>query len=82
MYFLVYRLDQWRAEGGVQGCQRKLKWHFWFRFVLSMVLRTHEGNEAQVCFFIIQVTQIILGEKFIYGHLTNYALNKTFFSGI
>eukprot|EP00088_Acartia_fossae_P046262 TRINITY_DN4995_c0_g1_i10.p1 TRINITY_DN4995_c0_g1~~TRINITY_DN4995_c0_g1_i10.p1 ORF type:complete len:863 (-),score=187.80 TRINITY_DN4995_c0_g1_i10:454-2823(-) len=25
------------------------------RFVLSMVLRPHEGNEAQVCFFIIQV---------------------------
>ncbi len=30
-----------------------------FRFVLSMVLRTHEGNEAQVCFFIIQVVNII-----------------------
>ena len=25
------------------------------RLVLSMALRNHEGNEAQVCFFIIQL---------------------------
>ena len=32
------------------------------RLVLSMALRNHEGNEAQVCFFIIQLLLLQLAD--------------------
>ena len=60
--FLVHEFSKSGGGGHVQKCLDAMNGMIWKyniitldRLVLCMALRNHEGNEAQVCFFIIQL---------------------------
>ena len=60
--FLVHEFSKSGGGGHVNKCIEAMNSMIWKynivtldRLVLSMALRNHEGNEAQVCFFIIQL---------------------------
>ena len=60
--FLVHEFSKSAGGGHVNKCIDAMNSMIWKynivtldRLVLSMALRNHEGNEAQVCFFIIQL---------------------------